>query len=268
MHRRVHVAKSELVGGKLSVRVHVPLAQEQDHLLLRILRVQMRDRDHVKSKVPRGKPRILPLVRHRDNVAAVQVRPVVVAAGEPLGGWRRAGGISMQPFLGDIMVKLLAPQQTSRRLMNDIALRIVELREDDRVVVCARLADAVGEDFFKRRAQRFGWRFLFREETERHRLRLAGRNMQHVMQRRLRAGHRGVHRGGFSVHDVFVEGVLSERPLRTRAPQRARVRLVFREERGREFSRRITSRLEGKTAEHLLVQREAVLVLQRDRRLE
>ena len=69
VHRRVDVAEGPLVRRQLSVGVHVPLAAQQDQLRLRELRVDVRQRDAVKGEVPRGVPRVLPLVRHRDDVA-------------------------------------------------------------------------------------------------------------------------------------------------------------------------------------------------------
>src|SRR4029079_1992730 len=35
MHWRVHVAERELVGGNLTVRMHVPLAQQENQLVFR-----------------------------------------------------------------------------------------------------------------------------------------------------------------------------------------------------------------------------------------
>ena len=80
VHGRVDVAEGPLVGGQLAVRVHVPLAAEQDQLRLRELGVDVRERDAVEREVPGGVPRVLPRVRHRDHVEVVQVPPLVVAA--------------------------------------------------------------------------------------------------------------------------------------------------------------------------------------------
>ena len=80
MHRRIDVAERPLVGRQLAVRVHVPLARQQHELLLRELGIDQRQRDRVEGEVPGRVPRVLPLVRHRDDVGVVQVRPLVVAA--------------------------------------------------------------------------------------------------------------------------------------------------------------------------------------------
>src|SRR5438105_14977970 len=70
----------------------------------------------MESQIPRGVPRILPLVRHGQHVGVVEVHPVAVAAVLTTFGWRRAGRIASQPFLYFVEVKLLAPQQAGKRL--------------------------------------------------------------------------------------------------------------------------------------------------------
>src|SRR2546422_925690 len=54
VHRRIHVAELPLISGKLAVRVHVPLAREQDELLLGEFSVDLRQRNAMKRQVPRG----------------------------------------------------------------------------------------------------------------------------------------------------------------------------------------------------------------------
>ena len=76
VHRRVHVAERPLVGRELAVGVHVPLAQEEDELLLREAGSISANGMHVERQVPGGVPGVLPLVGHRDDVAVVEVRPL------------------------------------------------------------------------------------------------------------------------------------------------------------------------------------------------
>ena len=75
VHRRVDVAERPLVGGQLAVRVHVPLAAQQDELLLGEGRVDVGERDALEGEVPGRVPRVLPRVGHRDDVAVVEVAP-------------------------------------------------------------------------------------------------------------------------------------------------------------------------------------------------
>ena len=115
VHRRVDVAERPLVGGELAVRVHVPLAQQQEQLLLGEVGVDQRERDAVEGEVPRRVPRVLPLVRHRDDVGVVEVRPVGVAAVPALG--RAARGWSGSPSsqsLDDVVVELLDQSSAAR----------------------------------------------------------------------------------------------------------------------------------------------------------
>ena len=83
MHRRIDVAEVPLVGRDLAVGVHVALAQHQLELLLAEVRVDERQGEDVEGEVPGRVPGILPLVRHRDDVAVVHVVPVVVARRRP-----------------------------------------------------------------------------------------------------------------------------------------------------------------------------------------
>src|SRR6266536_5692352 len=86
-HRWVDIAEGPLVGRDLAVWVLVPLAAQQNQLLLGELRVDQRKRDTVKRQIPGGEPGVFPLVGHRDDVGGVEVFPVGVAAG-PAFGWR------------------------------------------------------------------------------------------------------------------------------------------------------------------------------------
>src|SRR5437667_7066927 len=119
VHRGIHVIESPLVGGELPVRVHVPLAREQDELLLCEVRVDHGKRNAVEREIPRGKPRILPVVRHREDVVNVNMRPLAVAAALPAGGWGLSGRIAVEPRLDDIMVKLLGPEHPYEGLTRD-----------------------------------------------------------------------------------------------------------------------------------------------------
>ena len=79
VHGRVHVAEVPFVRRNLAVRVQVAALQHQVELLLAELRVDHRQGEDVKREIPRGVPRVLPLVRHRDDVGIVHVVPVRVA---------------------------------------------------------------------------------------------------------------------------------------------------------------------------------------------
>ena len=77
--RRVDIAECPLVGGKLAVGVHVPLARQQFKLALGEVGIDQRQRDAVKGQVPAGVPGIFPFVRHRDHIEVVEVLPLAVA---------------------------------------------------------------------------------------------------------------------------------------------------------------------------------------------
>ena len=79
MDGRIHVVEGPFVGGQLAVRMHEPLAAEQQQLVLRGRRIDVGEHDAVEGEVPGGVPGILPLVGHRDHVVIVEVAPACVA---------------------------------------------------------------------------------------------------------------------------------------------------------------------------------------------
>jgi hypothetical protein len=68
MHRRVDVTEFPFVGRQLAVRVHRPFPAHQHQLFLREIRVDVGQRNRVKSQIPGREPGILPFVGHRDDV--------------------------------------------------------------------------------------------------------------------------------------------------------------------------------------------------------
>ena len=118
VHRRVHVAEGVLVGRELAVRVHVPLARQQDELLLGEARIDAREGDHVERQIPGGVPGVLPLVGHRDDVAVVEVPPLGVAPRQPARGRRWHRGIAVEPGADVVVIELLRPEQPGVGLAN------------------------------------------------------------------------------------------------------------------------------------------------------
>ena len=116
LHRRVDIAEVPLVCRQRTVRVLEPLPAQQDQLVLRERRVHMRQRHAVEPQVPRGEPRVLPLVRHRHDVEGLEVAPPGVAPVQPLVRRRRLGRVAVQPAGHVVVEQLLAPQQPAERL--------------------------------------------------------------------------------------------------------------------------------------------------------
>ena len=110
MNRRVHVAKSPLVGGQLPVGMHVPFAQKKNELLFGKIRIDQRKRNAVKRQIPRGIPRILPFVGHGNNVVVVKMRPVLVAAVPSAVRRLRTRRIAFEPRAHVVVIKLFGPE--------------------------------------------------------------------------------------------------------------------------------------------------------------
>ena len=115
-NRRIDVVKIPLVGGNLSVGVHVPLAQHQEDLLLGELRIDVGKGDAMETEIPGSEPRELPLVGHRDHVARKEMRPLVIASFQALRRRDRLGRVALQPVRDDIVVVLLGPQHAGEGL--------------------------------------------------------------------------------------------------------------------------------------------------------
>ncbi len=80
------------------------------------------ERDAVEAEVPRGEPRVLPLVRHRHDVERLEVAPAGVAALEARGGRGGLGRVAGQPAGHVVVVELLAPEHPRERLAHDAGL--------------------------------------------------------------------------------------------------------------------------------------------------
>ena len=125
VHRRVDVAERELVRGQLPVRVHVPLAAQQQELLLRELGIEARHRDAVEREVPRREPRVLPAVGHRDHVARPQLRPSLrLRPCLRASRRRRLRRIAVEPVLDDVVIELARPHEAGVGLADDVALLV------------------------------------------------------------------------------------------------------------------------------------------------
>ena len=116
MHRRVDVAERPFVGGQLPVWVHRPLPAHQQQLLLGELRVDVGERDAVEREIPGGEPRVLPLVRHGDDVGEREVLPGRVARTglASLRRRRRLGRVALEPFVGRCTGRAACPTAARR----------------------------------------------------------------------------------------------------------------------------------------------------------
>ena len=199
-HRRVDVAEVPLVGRDLPARVQIARVQQQLDLLLGEVDVDQRQRRAVEGQVPGREPGVLPLVRHRDDVAGDHVEPADVA---DVGRVRVPGvdAVLAQPAVHVVGVVLLAPQQARERLAHDQRAVGAERRRDDRGVERVGLLDPRGEDRVEVE------RLVGGRQPHADLGRLAGADLQHVVGGALGARASGERR--------TVDHVLVERRLRS-----------------------------------------------------
>ena len=88
--RRIHVIERPLVGRQGPVRMLEPLPAQDEQLVLREGRIDVGEGHGVERQVPGREPRVLPGIRHRQDVERVDVAPAGVptvkalaAAGSP-----------------------------------------------------------------------------------------------------------------------------------------------------------------------------------------
>ena len=156
VHRRVDVVEVPLVGRQRAVRVQEPLAEQDEELVLREGRIEVRPGDRVEAEVPGGEPRVLPRVRHREHVERVEVPPVAVAA-VPVGlRRRRLAGVAVEPAAHVVRVHLLAPDEPGARLAQDPHRLGRRAGRRERGVELVGVGLAGGDDLVERRPHRSG----------------------------------------------------------------------------------------------------------------
>ena len=147
--RRVDVVEVPLVGRDRPVRVLEPLAQHHDELVLGERRIEVRPRHRVEGQVPGREPRVLPGVRHREDVEGVQVAPPGIASGGMTGGRSGLSRVTVKPLPDPVRVELLAPDEAGGGLPEDAHPLLVQAAASERPVELVGLAlaslDGLGE---------------------------------------------------------------------------------------------------------------------------
>ena len=211
MHRRVDVAEVPLIGRQLAVRVQVVVAQHQVELLLGEVGIDHAQRDHVEGQVPGRVPRVLPLVRHRDDVVIEHVRPLAVAhALALLPGQMAAGAMLVEPQVEVVVEVLLGPEHAGQRLAQHVGA-VGVLRDSgrgQRRIEGIGFGQALCEYCVEVGEGRARLRRLAGRQPQAQDLRLARADTEAVVGRHLGALPRRIHRSGLALHEVAVEGVL------------------------------------------------------------
>ena len=205
VHGRVGVAERPLVCRQRTVGVLEPLAAEHQELVLGERRVDVGQGDRVKSHVPGGEPRVLPRIRHGQDVAGVHVEPPRVAAAPSLRWWRRLGRITVQPALHVVPVELLPPDHPREGLTGDEPGVVVHVGGDHLGVELVRLTAPRREHLVELGAE--ARRRRRRAQADPHHLRLARCHREAVPRRRLRSFASRVHRRRTG-DDMVVDAVL------------------------------------------------------------
>src|SRR5437667_7523678 len=103
----------------------------------------------MESEIPGGVPRVLPFVRHGDDVIVIEMHPASVAPAPALRGGAWKGWIASQPLLDHIVIKLLGPEEPGKRLTHNVLCVRRENVGDDRGVELVGLLLARAKDLLK-----------------------------------------------------------------------------------------------------------------------
>ena len=233
VHRWVDVVEVPFVRRERAVGVHVPLAEHEQQLVFRVLRVDVREDDGVEGEVPRGEPGVLPRVGHRHDVIGVEVTPPHVAGVCMPRRRRWFGGIAVQPSRYVVPEELLAPDHAGEGATHDVCLigRDVRRREPGVEVIgfaLARLHESVEAALGPT-----GIRVITlagRPQAQSHLHGLPGRHRECVMPGALRALMIGID-SGRPMDDVVVDAVFGIGPVEGRAEDALGVGAVVAEER-------------------------------------
>ena len=184
------------------------MVEQQRELLLGERDVHDGERDGVKGEIPRREPRVLPLVRHGDDVVGDQVPPGFVPQARPAG--QRVRTVLGQPPLHVERVVLLGPQHARERLLADEPLVVGKAAKQvvpellglpaadvkHIVEVAERVTALLRVGVVQPGPQGGG---------------TPGRDVQHVVERGLGALAVWVDRRGVTAHDGTVDAVLHVR---------------------------------------------------------
>ena len=99
--------------------------------------------DHVERGVPCSEPWILPFIRHREDIAGIEILPIRVTT--LCSVFRRDVVIPLQPLLDDVVEKLLGPKQSRVALPADEALVVGDAMGDDLLVKLIALSNSLRE---------------------------------------------------------------------------------------------------------------------------
>ena len=155
---------------------------------------------------------------------------------EPLGVPDRPAGaarqgmrvVLLQPAVDVEVVELLRPEHAGEGLPVDAAFVLAERRRRNPIVELVGIGEAVLADLLEGLAERLA--LGPGGEPQPHDFAPAGRHVDDVVGRGLRAGLRGVHGATIPANHVAVEGVLDVRRRVRLPPESLRVALVLREE--------------------------------------
>ena len=100
----------------------IPFTHDEIELALGKFRIDQREWNAMKGKVPRCIPWKFPLIWHRHDALVVKMTPLRVASVLTFLRRRRESGIAFEPLIHDVVIKLFGPKHSRKRLAFDRAV--------------------------------------------------------------------------------------------------------------------------------------------------
>src|SRR6266480_6721016 len=187
--------------------------------------------------------------------------PIMIAPLESAGRRRGHRRVTFQPLVDDVVIKLLAPEKAGCGLPNDTSLLFVECRWCDRAIKIICFRDPCCKGLLEQRSEWIRGCFLFRKQSQRHRMRSAGGKPEQVMKCGLCADACRIDGICTAANYIFVESVLHKSSFASAFPQAICVTFVLSKKRSRKLANRIGPGMQKEAAQHRVVEQKAISVL-------
>src|SRR5262245_28129218 len=160
----------------------------------------------MEGEIPRRVPRVLPFVRHRNDVRIVQMRPIVIPSVATFSRRRWEIWVAVEPGLHDGVRLLVAPEHPRTQLTNEVICVAGQFIWNDRGVELVGFAKAIVKDCVECLTEGAfpRYRKIDISETQTHLYGLCGLDGQGIMDGRFRSDIRWVHRVAVLPNDGFM----------------------------------------------------------------
>src|SRR5215472_513372 len=187
----------------------------------------------MKCQVPDGKPRVLPLIRHRDHMVRAQMVPLAVATPAMAGRRWWLGAVATQPLGHVVVEELLGPEHAGQGLALHQPLVIAESGRLNGGIESISLSNSRGKKLVERVESPHSIP-IAGQKTQTHRHCGTWGNTELVMHSCFGAGSLRVDGTSYTIHNSIGDTILDEGRRIGRVVETLEIRLIVGEEQGRD----------------------------------